>query len=106
MFYKDENISANISGVCDGDIGEINELLSQMWEARDDIVKVKEAEKILVNKTEEGKERIGHPLVPADTDLKQPISPDLKSGRESDGSMREVLGLRVRKSAKGNALRT
>jgi len=52
-FDKDTSINAKLSGVGGGDLGELNELLSQMREAREDMVKQKEAEKNVVRKTEE-----------------------------------------------------
>ena len=44
-FVKEDNINVKLSGVGSGELGEMNELLSRIREARDELLKIKEADR-------------------------------------------------------------
>ena len=106
-FDKEDTITHLRSGIGGGQLSEMNELLSQMKEARGDMRSKKHADKEKVAREEADKERIGQELVGASIDRKRKLSPNYKSSGSSDGESdgeRRSGGKRKRRKQRNNGM--
>ncbi|PXF42976.1 hypothetical protein BWQ96_07280 [Gracilariopsis chorda] len=90
LLDKEDGLTHLMSGIGDRELSELNELLLQMREAKDDLKKEKHAKKDKVAKEEEEKERIGKALVAASLSRNNKLSADYRcneEGSESDSGV-------------------